>query len=161
MKKIPLTQGKFALVDDEDFEFLSQWKWQYSNTGYACRNEYIKGSGRKHQKGKLFIMHRVINKTPIGWQTDHINRNRLDNRKINLRTVNQSINEINKGISKRNTSGYKGIWWAKTRNKWHVELMINGKKISLGSFKDIKDAIKIRKEAEKTYFGEYSYDSGK
>jgi len=71
MKRIKLTQEKVALVDDADFEFLNQWKWFYHQTGYA--------------KSCHRYMHRLINKTPKGFHTDHINRNKLDNRKSNLR----------------------------------------------------------------------------
>jgi hypothetical protein len=75
MKKIPLTQGKFAIVDDEDFEYLNRWKWYFAPVGYATRGD---GHGRGNRT--VVYMHRVVNKTTGGLVTDHINRNKLDNR---------------------------------------------------------------------------------
>jgi len=85
MQKIELTKGQFTLVDDEDFNYLNQWKWHISTKGYALRCIWI-GSGHKNRKGINIYMHGEVNKTPKGYQTDHINRNKLDNRKSNLRT---------------------------------------------------------------------------
>src|SRR3990167_1658988 len=111
MKIIKLNKGKFAFVDDENLEWLNQWKWFYSKNGYAVRNVYVKGSGRKNQKTATILMHRVINNTPDGFITDHINRNRLDNRRENLRTVNESFNVINSPVRSDNSSGTKGVCW--------------------------------------------------
>ena len=89
MKLIQLTKGKQAIVDDDDYEELNQFKW-YSNNGYVCRAIKINGVY------KTIPLHRTVNKTPIGLETDHINRNKLDNRKSNLRSVSRSINNFNK-----------------------------------------------------------------
>ena len=86
MKEIPLTRGKFALVDDEDYEWLSQWKWYCSTTGYAVRG----------CKNRILYMHREIAKTKPGMLTDHINRNKLDNRKENLRFCSHRENMKNR-----------------------------------------------------------------
>lgn len=139
MKKIPLTQGKFAIVDDEDFEFLSQWNWYYLN-GYAVRSF----------KGSKILMHRVINKTPDYLQTDHINRNRLDNRKINLRNATVSENQTNR-LSLYNTTGYRGVFRGKG-GAWRVRIQVKGEKINIGSFKSIKEAaIAYNKKALEIY----------
>src|SRR3990167_10859282 len=80
MKRIKLTQGKFAIVDNEDFEWLNQWKWHYNNSdGYAYRTKVFRRINGKQPKEHISI-HRLINKTPKGMETDHINHNRLDNR---------------------------------------------------------------------------------
>ena len=71
MKKIKLTKGKYALVDDADFKFLNRWKWFYSWNGYAKRNSLVNENKKKH---KWVWMHRVVNNTPTGFFTDHINR---------------------------------------------------------------------------------------
>lgn len=84
---IYLSQGKAALVDSEDYEWLNQWVWSLHSIGYAYRRDY--------STGKSIFMHRLINKTPIGMHTDHINHIRLDNRKRNLRTVTQAENNAN------------------------------------------------------------------
>ena len=143
MKKIKLTKEQFAIVDDEDFDFLSQWKWCYSH-GYAIRNNY--------PETKKIYMHRVINKTPEGLETDHINRNTLDNRKNNLRSVEKIENIHNVGLRKTNTSGYKGVYWNKLNKNWRVIIGVNGKSLEIGSFKLMTEAILNRQQAERMYW---------
>jgi len=143
MKYIKLTRNKQTIVDDEDFEYLNRWKWYCDFDGYAIRDTCIKGM-KKH-----IFMHRLINKTPKGFHTDHKNGNPSDNRKKNLRTATSSDNSINRGLQSNNTSGFKGISWY--ANAWNVEIKIMQKKIYLGRFKDIKDAIITRKKAELLY----------
>ena len=150
MKKIKLTQNKFALVDDEDFEYLNQFKWQLNDNGYAVRSEHIYLGINKYKNNHI-RMHREINKTPKELFTDHINRNKLDNRKSNLRTVTKSENAINTKLNSNNASGYKGIYWDKFTNKWRAEIKIFYKKISLGRFLNLEDAILARKEGEIKY----------
>jgi hypothetical protein len=146
MKKIPLSQNKFALVDDEDFDFLNQWKWYFCN-GYAMRNK-PKVNGKSVG---LIRMHRVINNTAKGLFTDHINRNKLDNRKSNLRSVNKSLNEHNTGVRKNNKYGFKNIIWENRRGMWRVEIMINRKKFFLGYFNNLRKAISTRDSFRKDY----------
>lgn len=146
MKKIPLTKGKFALVDDEDFDHLNQWKWYYSAIGYAVRDVHV-------PKGKkvCVYMHRQINMTPEHLRTDHINRNKLDNRKENLRAVDGSQNGINRGLNTNNTSGHKGVVWHKDSQNWGARIKLHYKTIYLGRYKELKDAIRARKKAELKY----------
>lgn len=150
MKKIKLTQNKFALVDDEDFEYLNQWKWHLSDGGYARRTQHIHLGVRKYSSERIF-MHRVINKTPNGSLTDHINRDKLDNRRANLRTGNKSLNSINRDKQSNNKSGHKGVHWDAWSGKWRAELKINYKKVSLGRYLNKEDAIMARKEGEEKY----------
>lgn len=135
-KKIKLTQGKYALVDEEDFEYLNQFKWHFDGL-----------YGAKKSPKKIY-MHRLLMNSPKGMEIDHINQNKLDNRKSNLRVVNRSLNMFNVGLRKTNTSGHKGIGWNKNKNKWHAKIMIDYKNINLGYFSNIKDAINARKNAE-------------
>jgi hypothetical protein len=149
MKKIKLNHGEYAIVDDENFDYLNQWKWRVNNCGYANRTEYM-GGGRKHQKQRAIQMHALINNTPKGFHTDHINHNKLDNRKCNLRTATSSQNGINrKGLQTNNKSGYTGVYWYS--NAWNSEIKLHQKKIWIGRFKLLKDAIKARKKAELIY----------
>lgn len=141
MKEIKLTRGLFAIVDDEDFEELNKFSWHASASGYAVRKI---GNENIH-------MHRLINKTPCGLQTDHINRNRTDNRKKNLRTVTNQQNSFNKKTYKNNKSGINGIHWDKSRNRWKAFITFNGKMINIGRYKKIEDALSARIEAEKKY----------
>ena len=150
MKKIKLTKGKYTIVDNEDFEYLNQWKWFFKDTGYAVRSEYMKLGINRYKRWRVY-MHRVINNTPDNLQTDHINHNGLDNRKTNLRTVTNQQNAFNAGLSSANTSGAKGVSWSKTRKKWCAYIHINSKAIPLGRFFNIKDAISARKKAELKY----------
>lgn len=100
MKKLLLNKGRYALVDDEDFEFLSQWKWYVSNTGYAVRDQYLgKIDGR--YKSKTVMMHREILNAPKGMDVDHRNGRRLDNRKENIRICTRSQNLANISLIKR------------------------------------------------------------
>jgi len=139
MKKIKLTQGKFALVDDGDYQWLNQWKWHYSG-GRAVRIIWI-GKGHKNRKANTILMHRLINKTPHNFDTDHIDRNPLNNQKNNLRTLTHSQNLHNRPKQKNNRSGFKDIFFDKQTGKWRVQICINGKKISFGRFTDIKLAV--------------------
>lgn len=95
MKQIPLTQGKFALVDDEDYEWLMQWKWYAANLGrswYAARwRRKVDGPGPV-----MIFMHRVILGVAQNRQADHINGNGLDNRRFNLRPATSSMNSCNR-----------------------------------------------------------------
>ena len=151
MKKILLPKGKFALVDDEDFESLNKYKWQYMTKGYAARHIYI-GSGHKNRKGRWIHMHRILANTPDNLQVDHINHNKLDNRKSNLRNVTNQQNHFNMPLAKNNTSGYKGIYWFRRDGIWHAQITVSSKRIHLGYFDDIKKAILARRKAEQKYY---------
>jgi len=102
-KLIELTQEKFAIVDDEDYEYLMQHKWHYS-MGYASAEIYISPTKRKRLK-----MHRVIMKPPDHLVVDHINHDTLDNRKENLRICTKQQNEMNQKIRINKESKYKGV----------------------------------------------------
>src|SRR4051812_32510094 len=106
MAKIRLAGGHITEVDDADFEWLNQWKWHLSTSGYATRTQYIKGSGRKNQKNIIIRMHRLIMNCPEGLFVDHINGNKLNNRRANLRLATQTDNHQNRGKQNNNTSGY-------------------------------------------------------
>lgn len=142
MLSIILTKGKSTIVDDEDFEWLNQWRWNLHTKGYAYRKE------NKHN----IFLHRVVNRTPAQYQTDHINQNKLDNRRSNLRTVIRSQNQQNTGMFKTNTSGYKGVSWSKIMNKWESYLWSKNKKINLGYFADIQVAVLARQKGEQIHW---------
>lgn len=104
MKRIELSQGKVALVDDGDFAWLSKWKWSH-NGGYAVRAEGPRGAQRR------IAMHREIMQAPKGMVVDHINHDRLDNRRENLRVVDYSANALNRARTIREgfSSKYRGV----------------------------------------------------
>jgi len=144
MKKIELTKGYITLVDNKDFNWINQWKWHY-NHGYAMRKEWL----YNRKKYRTVYMHRLINDTESELETDHINRDKLDNRRKNLRSVSKSVNQSNKGIQKNNTSGFTGIFFEKQRNKWRIRLSMNKKRVNFGSFKDLESAVSCYKEIKK------------
>lgn len=154
MKKIKLTKGKYALVDDEDFKWLSQWKWYALNGRYAARAIYL-GIFNGKEKYKTILMHNLINKTPYGMETDHIDGYGLNNQKINLRSATHAQNNMNKFIQKNNTSGISGIDWIKRNKKWRVRIKFCQEYINLGRYLDKKNAIKVRNNAIIKYFGEF------
>jgi hypothetical protein len=148
MKKIKLTQDKYALVDDEDYEELNQYKWQYDPANYAKRS----------YKRKTIRMHRAIMNCPKHLQIDHINGNGVDNRKHNLRICTQGQNNCNTKLSKHNTSGIKGVFWHKQAKKWRAMVRVNRKLIYLGYFACINDAKNAYTKAAKEHFGEFYSD---
>jgi len=152
MKKIKLTQGKSAIVDNDLFEELSQYNWcvdEDVNTWYANRKE-----------NRIIIsMHRQILglKYKDGKIVDHINHNGLDNRRSNLRVVTHIENCRNHTGRSHSTSGYTGVSWHKVIKKWRAYIYVQeknrSKQIFLGYWKDIKDAIDARKQGEIRYWG--------
>lgn len=150
MKQIELTQNKLAIVDDEDYERLNQYKWHY-DSGYAVRQIRIK-NGRQT---KVKMHWDVIGKPGPRFEVDHIDRNGLNNKKDNLRICSHAENSLNKTIHKDNSSGYKGVSWCKREEKWAAQIMFSGKKIHLGYFLNKKDAAIAYDEASKVCHGNF------
>lgn len=149
MKEIPLTQGMVALVDDEDFEGLSRFRWCYDN-GYARRKEMSDGG-----KWENILMHRVILNARSGIDGDHKDENTLNNRRSNLREATRSQNGSNRGRPSNNTSGFKGVSWHKHHCKWGAHIRVNWKLIHLGYFTKAEDAASAYATAAREYFGEF------
>lgn len=139
-------KGKyFALVDDKDFKWLNQFRWAITNNGYAVRRV----------GNRLFQMHRQIIGTPSEFDTDHINGNKLDNRRCNLRVVTRSQNNANQKINSANTSGYKGVSWNKHLKYWSAYIKYNGKRI-VKYFKTKDEAAKGYNKLAMIYFGKFA-----
>ena len=156
MKEILLTQGKVALVDDEDFERINQHKWYaYNNHGYQwyARREIKKPNGKRTTQ----CMHRVIMKVKKGQELDHRNHDGLDNRKCNLRICTRAQNSMNRKKQRETSSRYKGVDWLKQRNKWRARIKVNQKSIHLGCFLLEPDAAKAYDAKAKELFGEFAY----
>lgn len=150
MNKISLTQGKHALVDDKDFERLSQFKWHLRHNGYAARNKSRKVGG-----GTIF-MHRIVLGAPKGMESDHINGDKLDNRRKNLRICTSSQNKANRNKQSNNSSGFKGVRFNVERGKWCAFIGFKGRSFNLGRFKYRKEAIVAYNKAAKKHFGEFA-----
>ena len=153
---IPLTNSdKFVLVDKDDYFFLSKLSWSLTR-GYATRRQHISSKGGVCIR-KTVIMHRVINNTPKGMDTDHINGDKLDNRKENLRSCLHSENTKNKRAYNKidKSSKYKGV--SKTRqDRWLAGIGLNGKTIYLGRFDSENLAAQAYNEAALEYHGEFA-----
>jgi hypothetical protein len=159
MKEIKLTKGKISLVDEIDYNWLSKYNWQYNETnGYAFRlsKQEDDGSNYNRHKRRKIYMHKVINNTSNGFQTDHINGNRLDNRRVNLRTVTNRQNQQNRSIDCRNNSGYKGVHFFKRDSNWQAYITYNGKRKHLGYYSNSKLAGIVYNCVAKILFGEYA-----
>lgn len=133
MKYINLNHNKQTFVDDEDYEYLNQWKWSYHKDGYAIRTEYNK-NGQVH-----IAMHRLIMKAPRNKQVDHKNGNRLDNRKENLRICNQTQNQHNRNINRNNVTGYMGVS-KKQGYPYLATIRHKSKTLFIGYFKEVRHA---------------------
>jgi hypothetical protein len=154
-KEIQLTQGKVAIVDDDLFEYLNQWKWcacKISNRFYAIR------SYRLNSKKIFIYMHRLItNNNDSKMHTDHKNNNPLDNRIENLRICTNSQNQMNTKVQINNTSGFKGVTWNKIVKKWVAQIKLNNKLINLGYYIDPIDAARAYNAAALKYHGEFAH----
>ena len=158
MKKIELTQGKVALVDDEDYDFVNQWKWQaakWQGGFYAVRSEYI-GGGSKNPKFKRFKMHRVILQAKDGFDVDHRDTDGLNNQRYNLRQCTRIQNKQNGKPYKGGTSAYKGVCFIKKRKRWVSAITFNKKRFQIGYFKDEICAAKAYDLKARELFGEYA-----
>jgi len=146
MKLIPLTQGKFAKVDDEDFDSASKLKWsahRFGNTFYAVR------------KGPVYL-HRFLMGDPVGMLVDHKNHDGLDCRRENMRVCTKGQNQMNRrGPTKKSTSGIRGVYWQKSLGKWAPRIQVNGKLLSLGVFHSKDEAAAAYAAANLKYFGEF------
>lgn len=158
MKKIPLTQGQVALVDDDDFERLNQFKWcahfqpnRANGGGYnAVRN------AKRDGKAVTVLMHREILNAPHDKQVDHIDRDALNNQRSNLRLANPAPNGANQGLRKNNTSGYRGVYFFKGWGKYVAQIKVNGKVKNLGGFKTAEEAAIRYNEAAQAEYGEFA-----
>lgn len=135
-----------AFVDTTYLDLISGYKWSLDHDGYVV-------SGRMK-------LHRVITNASKGTVVDHINHNLLDNRSCNLRVCTNKENLWNQAKCSSNKSGYTGVYFHKRTGKWLAFINVNKVRIHLGLFLDINDAVRVRKEAEVKYFGNFRYNAG-
>lgn len=153
MKEIPLTKGYVALVDDEDFDLVSAFKWHAMVIGfsdhlvYAARNA-VRADGSKFKE----LMHRMITGAPSGEIVDHVDRNGLNNTRANFRIVTHHQNMINRRMHKNNKSGYRGV--RQRGSKWTARITANGREHYLGIFINPEDAARAYDRAAITFFGD-------
>lgn len=160
-RKIKLTQGQFAIVDDSDYEKLIRFKWcahkvRRKQTVYgfrAMRTCRCPFSVKQHG----IYMHRVIMQCPQGFEVDHRDRDQLNNQKYNLRICTHSQNLQNRPIRIDSHNKYKGIVWHSSTNKWQARIKVNGHKISLGYYDDELDAAMAYDEGALMYHEEFAH----
>lgn len=156
MKKIALSQGKFAKVDDSDYDFLNKHKWTLAkgrlyHSIYAKRNIYI-----GYKKHKTVYMHSVLLNTPHGMDTDHIDGDGLNNQRHNLRICSRADNLKNRKSQSNNISGFKGVCWDNDKKKWRAYISCNKKWHHLGFFIDKLEAYKTYCSASLKYHKSFS-----
>lgn len=155
--EIPLTRGLVAIIDTVDYELVSQFKWQAvrdnQNSSFYARAAVPTGSG----KNRAWIkMHRLI-MTAKEWQdVDHIDGNRLNNTRSNLRFATRHQNCMNKKKFPNRSSKYKGVWWDSWNNRWRARIIFKRKYISLGSFMSETTAAEAYDNMAKKLFGEFA-----
>lgn len=133
------------VFDKQDFDLIKDHSWSLTN-GYP--SSFI--------KGKFIYLHRLVLNPKTGELIDHINGNKLDNRKENLRLCTNQQNTFNSKKQKNCSSKYKGVCWDKNKNKWLSQIRINEKHVQIGRYKNEIDAAKAYNEVAKKYFGEFA-----
>lgn len=158
--EIPLAHGRFAIVDALDADLcVHKWVAAPEKTGNAYARAWSKMvKGERHH----LIMHRIILARQLNRElkpeefVDHIDGDGLNNRRSNLRLASTAENGRNRKINSNNTSGANGVSWDAHNHKWRALIYLNGKKIHIGLFDDLHEAVKARKVVELKLYGEYS-----
>jgi hypothetical protein len=149
--ELRLPSGHIVLIDNEDYEKLKRYKYYLHKKGYVYRFDY-------ENKRKVIYLHREIMGFPEGKVIDHINRNKLDNRKRNLRIATNKQNLHNSEKSKaKSTSKYKGVCWIKKAKAWQATITIDGKQHKIGYFHDENVAAVAYNHYAKMYRKEFAF----
>ncbi len=158
VKEIILRNGNKTIVDDEDFERISKLSWNQNFYGYVC--SYVNAGTRTNKTGnvvtksKLVYLAREILQAGNKEQVDHINHDKLDNRRSNLRIANHTQQKMNRRMFSNNKSGFKGVVFE--RGRYKATISINGKKVHIGVFDTPIEAAKAYDEKAKVYYGEFA-----
>ena len=153
---IQLTQGKSTQVSQEDFAFLSQWKWHAQNSGgccYAVRSRRVRGKREHVRIHKVVAARMGIDMVHL---IDHIDGDGLNNTRSNLRAATIAQNGYNRGKQRNNTSGYKGVCWDKSRSKWKSQIVCDGTHQNLGHFDTKEDAAEAYRKAAENLHKEFA-----
>lgn len=151
------SRGHPIKISPEDYDHLCRRRWHIGPTGYVCGWERVYSADKKTSRAKTITMHRLIMKPPNGMHVDHINQDKSDNRRENLRLCTPLQNTHNQGPRRNSSSGYKGVYWSKKDKRWYVQLHVEKKKSTFGFFKKVEDAVKRYNEVAIEYHGEFAY----
>lgn len=158
-RKIPLSKGLLAVVDADDFEWLSRWRW-HAVSGRGRPGLWYAARWAKKSEGgprRYVWMHRVVAGIALGEFTDHIDGDGLNNTRANLRRATMSQNGRGaRGWAPRKTSMYRGVSWSRTRNKWCAYATIDGKSVNLGRFESEELAAMAYDRAVNENYGEFA-----
>lgn len=148
-KRIKLTKGMFAIIDDEDFDVLSTLRWHAKKCG---QHHYAASDFLGHE----VYMHRLVMNAAPGSLIDHKNQNTLDNRKSNLRDCRKHQNLANRGLQRNNTIGFKGVCFHEKTGTWNARVKFRGKNISIGYHRTPEEAARYYNLKAKELFGEFA-----
>lgn len=146
MPLIQLNNGEFVEVDKDVYGEIKNFNWRYQKSA----------NGSSGYAVATIKMHRLITNARKEEVVDHINHDKLDNRRENLRIVTHSQNIHNRPPSVNNKSGYKGVHWIKKEKVWASRISVNGKRIFLGYFENLEDAARAYDKAAKKHVGEFA-----
>lgn len=149
-----------VLIDDEDLELISKYNRFHIRKRGEVSTVYQKTINGKKTRKTIKLHRLIMGVTDPKLVVDHINRNQLDNRKVNLRVCTQLDNGKNLSLKKNNTSGFSGVHWDKSRNKWVARVKVAYRGIHLGRYDTLEEAISARLFGEDYYFGEFAPNLG-
>jgi len=143
-------KGDRFYFDLEDFEKVSRYYWYKHHSGYFFAND---------ENGGRIALHRLVMDAKSDERIDHINHQKENACKSNLRIVTASENSFNSALAKNNTSGRTGVHYNRREKMWVPTIMKDGESVYLGKYSSFEEAVAVRKAAEEKYFGQYSYDN--
>lgn len=152
MREISLTQGQVALVDDEDYAALAQFRWSAHKRG---KSFYAMRAKPRPEIGSI-LMHRVITCAGDGLSVDHVDGDGLNNQRHNLRVVSHQQNLCNQRKQNNTSSKFKGVCWRHDTRRWMAYITVKGKRHYLGHFKTEKEAGKTYDAAAQQYHGQFA-----